>query len=53
LRRSVPKAIHGGVPDFRRIKLAFASACPMKDVFCHAIQRLRELYAPPPTAVAA
>jgi hypothetical protein len=37
----------------RRIKLAFASACPMKDVFSHALQRLRELYAPPPTAVAA
>jgi Transposase DDE domain group 1 len=37
----------------RRIKLAFASACPMKDLFSHALQRLRELHAPPPTAVAA
>ena len=37
----------------RRIKLAFASACPMKDVFSHALRRLRELHAPPPSAVAA
>jgi len=29
----------------RRIKLAFASACPLKDVFAHALQRLRELQA--------
>jgi Transposase DDE domain group 1 len=37
----------------RRIKLAFASACPMRDVFCLAIERLREVHAPPNTAVAA
>jgi hypothetical protein len=37
----------------RRIKLAFASACPMRDVFCLAIERLREVRAPPNTAVAA
>jgi len=37
----------------RRIKLAFASACPMKAVFIYALQRLRQLHAPPPTAVAA
>ena len=37
----------------RRIKLAFASACPTKDVFIHALQRLRELGAPPETAAAA
>ena len=37
----------------RRIKLAFASACPTKDVFIHALQRLRELRAPPETAAAA
>jgi Transposase DDE domain group 1 len=37
----------------RRIKLAFASACPTKDVFTHALQRLRERPAPPETAVAA
>jgi hypothetical protein len=37
----------------RRIKLAFASACPMKAVFTHALERLRELRAPPETAVAA
>src|SRR5262244_735587 len=37
----------------RRIKLAFASACPMKDIFCLAIERLREMHAPPDTAVAA
>ena len=37
----------------RRIKLAFASACPMKNVFCLAIERLREVNAPPNSAVAA
>src|SRR5262249_2561347 len=37
----------------RRIKLAFASACPMKNVFCLAIERLREVNAPPNTATAA
>jgi hypothetical protein len=37
----------------RRIKLAFASACPMKEVFRLAHARLRRLRAPPDTAVAA
>jgi hypothetical protein len=37
----------------RRIKLAFASTCPMKAVFTHALERLRELRAPPATAVVA
>jgi len=37
----------------RRIKLAFASACPLKDVFTHALQRLRELQAHLQNAVAA
>ena len=37
----------------RRIKFAFASACPTKDVFIHALQRLRELRAPPETAAPA
>ena len=37
----------------RRIKLAFASACPMKDLFTHALQRLRQLHVPPDTAVGA
>jgi Transposase DDE domain group 1 len=37
----------------RRIKLAFASAWPTKAVFTHALQRLRELRAPPEAAVAA
>ena len=39
--------------SIRRVKVAFASACPMKGVFSHALQRLRELHAPPDTAVAA
>ena len=39
--------------SLRRIKLAFASACPMKDLFTHALQRLRQLHVPPDTAVGA
>src|SRR5262249_20636707 len=35
----------------RRIKLAFASASPMKNVFCLAIERLREMNVPPNAAV--
>jgi hypothetical protein len=31
----------------RRIKLAFASACPVKEVFAVALERLRRLNAPP------
>ena len=37
----------------RRIKVAIASACPMKDLFTHALQRLRQLHVPPDTAVGA
>jgi hypothetical protein len=37
----------------RRIKLAFASACPMKAVFALALERLRRLRRPPDIAVAA
>jgi Transposase DDE domain group 1 len=36
----------------RRIKLAFASACPMKAIFALAVERLRHLREPP-AAVAA
>ena len=36
----------------RRIKLAFASACPMKGLFTLALARLRRLREPP-TAIAA
>jgi hypothetical protein len=39
--------------SMRRIKLAFASACPMKELFTLAVQRLRRLRAPPDAAVAA
>jgi hypothetical protein len=37
----------------RRIKIAFASACPMKEVFTLALERLRRLRAPPDAAPAA
>jgi Transposase DDE domain group 1 len=37
----------------RRIKIAFATACPMKEVFTHALGRLRRLNAPPKVAHAA
>ena len=37
----------------RRIKVAFASACPMQDVFAKAHERLRALSLPPPNAVTA
>ncbi|MFZ0849290.1 MAG: transposase, partial [Hyphomicrobiaceae bacterium] len=37
----------------RRIKLAFASACPLKGVFTLALERLRQLHAPPDTVVGA
>jgi hypothetical protein len=37
----------------RRIKLAFASACPAKAVFALALERLRRLRQPPDIAVAA
>ena len=37
----------------RRIKLAFASACPAKAIFALALERLRRLRGPPDTAVAA
>jgi hypothetical protein len=36
----------------RRIKLAYATACPMKEVFAHALARLRRLNAPPDTIAA-
>lgn len=36
----------------RRVKLAFASACPMKAVFALAVERLRRLRAPPAAAAA-
>jgi hypothetical protein len=36
----------------RRIKIAFASACPAKEIFTHALGCLRRLRAPP-TAIAA
>jgi hypothetical protein len=39
--------------SMRRIKLAYASACPVKEVFALAVERLRRLNAPPDSAVAA
>lgn len=37
----------------RRIKIAFASACPMQDVFAKAHQRLRAFATAPPDTIAA
>jgi Transposase DDE domain group 1 len=37
----------------RRLKFAFATACPTKEIFTLAVERLRRLNAPPDTAVAA
>ena len=37
----------------RRIKLAYVSACPVKEVFALALERLRRLHAPPDAAIAA
>ena len=37
----------------RRVKLAFASACPTKEVFTLAVERLRRLNVPPDPAVVA
>jgi len=37
----------------RRIKIAFASACPAKDIFTLALGRLRRLHGPRGTAAAA
>src|SRR5262245_6423773 len=39
--------------SMRRIKLAYASACPAKEVFALAVERLRRLNAPPDCVVAA
>jgi hypothetical protein len=37
----------------RRIKLAFASACPAKAIFARAVEHLSRLRRPPDIAVAA
>jgi hypothetical protein len=53
IRRKLLKIAGLVTTSVRRIKVAFASACPMQDVFAKAHERLRALATPPPDAVSA